>query len=110
MLEPMQACLGHLIEGTGFLEQVAGAVDHHELMGGLDLASGPAIQLQQIHIAAADDQQDRRVEVLQPAWCARTDLTASPASVAVTAASTSKPIRPTSWFCASAAALSLIHI
>ena len=37
----------------------------------------------------------------QPSW--RTDLTARPASLAVTAAKTTRPINPTSWFWASAA-------
>src|SRR5215831_14210050 len=65
LAEPADRQVGHLVEGSGFLEQVARAGHHPDLAGARQPAAGHLVPLGDPGVAAADDQQHRRADLLE---------------------------------------------
>lgn len=63
--EPVGCQAGDFLERTGFLEQVAGAANDHEIAQALQFRPCLTIQGNDVMIIATDDQQGRRSDCMQ---------------------------------------------
>ncbi len=65
VLEPRGGQLGDRLQGTGLLEQVAGPGHDVQQLLAVQLGQGLAVELDDLVVVAADDEQGRRIDIVQ---------------------------------------------